>query len=958
MPANSILVLRAIHTGLLPDGRPNLSSVLIDDADFGFEQQHRKTAVYVPVGGFIDLALTSRTLFSLTDGNIAGHVRTGVLRVDMFIRLRNPADLGGPLGVGVPLSGAILNFRRVGGVLQMVIDTATAQGFILGERLTVAGLVGPLRPLNATYTLSAVAKGENFAGVSAVHYLLSMPSAGPDIAAVTLAGVTLTLPDGKVRIELSGSGNAGGISAESALYVGGDANVLGMIDPTVQQMTPVAAAAVPPTSFFVQDIDGVPYFKDSASVLHSMVGGGGGGGGGNDVVYRPGGMAGGNVYTTWPTAYAAALTVLPARIIVDSSLVSPAPLDAGAWDMAGITLAGTFDIITLDILEIQDGAILTNLFYVTNLLQITSVSSLPAIVPLPFIAFILDYGAQLLGTGPASIIDFSASSGFILQFLGTQINGPNAISVSAGNTVSIALYASATLGNDSITGTGDLNISIRDATAGIGDSQAGLTGSISVNLDVSSARIGYGGGSFLTSSDVQSAITELARLSGVPVFMFQPGGVAFGNVYTDWTTMMVVVAQVLPNRPMIVFDDTFAPCLVPLGTWDLAGVTLAGRSKLLFGGPATTSVTLANGCVFLSLERVTGYLSLVSASTVPIFSCVGTQNYLVIDEGSSLQATGTYSFLSVASATLTVELREGSKFLTGISPVLQNDPAGGTIILIINDGAVVEADTLGGTTGGAWTVVFRSPAHQFSGTQTGLTDILVRRYEYQLGEGSGANGYLFDDFHSTVVASSLQWSATANGAGSGVFVDVTLATAENPGIRRLDTGTTAAGRGLLRQNSSMAYLSTKGESFVEWVVRIPTLSTVGVQDYFVNVGWNNNTAGTQGTNAIAFRYDDGNWIAYARSGAAVDTATIDTGIAPVAGAWTKLRIETTPQGAFFYIGTSPGTLSLVATMLPAVLPTTLGLFAPMAIIQKQVGLLSRTMFVDYCHFGYTLYTSR
>jgi hypothetical protein len=563
-----------------------------------------------------------------------------------------------------------------------------------------------------------------------------------------------------------------------------------------------------------------------------------------------------------------------------------------------------------------------------------------------------------LGTGPAPIIEFSSSSGFVLQFLGSQIIGPNAIGVVAPNVVGIALYASTFLSNDSITGTGSLDIFIRDATSSIGDVQTGLTGGVSVNLDLASSQIGFSTSSFLASTDVQSAINELANLSGVPVFVFRPSAGTSGNIYDDWFALMGTVVQVLPHRPMIVFDDTFAPCTVPAGVWDLTGVTLAGRSTLLFGGPTGTSVTLADGCVFLNLERVTGHLDLISISMAPVFSCIGTQNYLVIEEGSSLRATGTDSFLSVASATLTVELRDGAKFLAGPSPVLQNDPPGGTAVLIINDGAVVEADTLGGTIGGTWTVIFRSPAHQFSGTQTGLTDVLTRRYEYPLGPGSGGFGYFFDDFTSTVVASSLQWSATANGAGSGVFVDTTLATAANPGIRRLDTGTTAAGRGLLRQSPTMAYLGMSGESFVEWVVRIPTLSTVGVEDYFVNVGWNNNTTGTQGTQAIAFRYDDGNWIAYARAGAAVDTSTIDTGIAPVAGAWTKLRIETTPAGAFFYIGTSPGTLTLAATMLPAVLPTTLGLLAPMAIIQKQAGLLSRTMFVDYCHFGYTLYTSR
>lgn len=50
--------LRLTHTGLRADGGANTSSIIINDLDVGFENQNRKSPVYIPVGGFIDVPLT------------------------------------------------------------------------------------------------------------------------------------------------------------------------------------------------------------------------------------------------------------------------------------------------------------------------------------------------------------------------------------------------------------------------------------------------------------------------------------------------------------------------------------------------------------------------------------------------------------------------------------------------------------------------------------------------------------------------------------------------------------------------------------------------------------------------------------------------------------------------------------------------------------------------------------
>lgn len=72
-------VLKLTHTGVHADGHPNTNSVVIPDLDVGYEYQHRKTPVYVPVGGSISVPYTSRAMYSVTNGAVKKFVDQGII---------------------------------------------------------------------------------------------------------------------------------------------------------------------------------------------------------------------------------------------------------------------------------------------------------------------------------------------------------------------------------------------------------------------------------------------------------------------------------------------------------------------------------------------------------------------------------------------------------------------------------------------------------------------------------------------------------------------------------------------------------------------------------------------------------------------------------------------------------------------------------------------------------------
>jgi len=215
------------------------------------------------------------------------------------------------------------------------------------------------------------------------------------------------------------------------------------------------------------------------------------------------------------------------------------------------------------------------------------------------------------------------------------------------------------------------------------------------------------------------------------------------------------------------------------------------------------------------------------------------------------------------------------------------------------------------------------------------------------GTVSGSRLRIFDDFLNTDALGALGWTPLTSGAGSAVAPFP--ATAGYPGILRLVTGTTAAGRaGLRMQPTSVMFNPITGKISIEWMASLNVLATAG-QDYFINIGWSDNTTGTQGTDGIYFRYDfpTTNWFAVSRV-AGVTAAAVNTGNLVTTG-WRKYHIDLDPTGARFYMG-PPGIMPAQVASIPVgSLPSgPLRLFGPHAIIRKQTGILSRALFVDYC----------
>lgn len=221
----------------------------------------------------------------------------------------------------------------------------------------------------------------------------------------------------------------------------------------------------------------------------------------SNIVYRPGEPDPvDNVYATWETAYAAAAAIQGARSIqIDDSLVSPATVPAGAWDLTGITLRGFLSDGNV-FLEFQDGATVMGLVEVTDALTLTTVSTSPVITYSdPDNLLILSRGGAVngnLGIAPFALVPVGSNL-TLVEYLGGTVDS-EAIQIDGSATALILEIAN--VGTTAFTGTGTLGWIINNQSVIFVDvNQPGFTGTNAVLFGAMSGDISFFSASTITA---------------------------------------------------------------------------------------------------------------------------------------------------------------------------------------------------------------------------------------------------------------------------------------------------------------------------------------------------------------------------------------------------------------------------------------------------------------------------
>lgn len=167
------------------------------------------------------------------------------------------------------------------------------------------------------------------------------------------------------------------------------------------------------------------------------------------------------------------------------------------------------------------------------------------------------------------------------------------------------------------------------------------------------------------------------------VFVYQPGGVAVDNVYTDWPTLYAALSAVKGER-LVEFDETFtSPCVIPAGVYALEDVIFTGN----WSRP-NTDVLFDAGVVTTGLRHIRTSLRISAAdpTTAPIADFTSSSNTMLLDDGVSLL----FAFPIIDYSALGVEdqanliVRNGSRILGSTPQPVTN---GSNTLNVTVDGA-------------------------------------------------------------------------------------------------------------------------------------------------------------------------------------------------------------------------------------------------------------------------------
>lgn len=208
-------------------------------------------------------------------------------------------------------------------------------------------------------------------------------------------------------------------------------------------------------------------------------------------------------------------------------------------------------------------------------------------------------------------------------------------------------------------------------------------------------------------------------LGTTAVFVFQPGGVAGANVYTDWPSLMAAVGAVAGVKTVEI-DATIAAAQVPAGTWNVDGVEFRNRQTANAG---TTLLTFLQGAVFAFEElRINGLLQFVNTSTNPVV--VSTTGVVIRCQfsGSIVCNAGAAPFFQVSGGTNVLFLTNQGFIGDSTHAVVTVDAGQNLVVSIPADGGA----NAGSIVGAGSILAVLSSDSQFQAQTVTTQNLLIR----------------------------------------------------------------------------------------------------------------------------------------------------------------------------------------------------------------------------------------
>ena len=443
-------------------------------------------------------------------------------------------------------------------------------------------------------------------------------------------------------------------------------------------------------------------------VTGDPISGGGASGASTSFVFRPGGVAADGVFVTAPALKAGLLTVDPAAdktIVVDASIAaahltaadSPWPLDNATFESANGA-----DLLTLDA-----GCTFTA---GTRTLRLRNIA----------VAIDAGSGAPIWTPTPGAFLEMQdavINNPSAVAF--AHVNGPGGAFAVILRTASIQAGILAEIMPTGVAECVALGGSIVPATSF--HSVLGAGGNLILELDGASQAL------VSQVQDQPNLTVAVTTLDPLGTFIFQPGGVAGGNVFTSDAALRDAI-KLTPGPRTVYIDGSLAVPHFTGAGWDLDNVTLrvleSGANFTLVideGMSFASSFLEVNG---LSIDNETtsappwtpaGFTSLRLVNGATLFSGVGKKPFMAVTAPASASQFVLEQAISVGNGTDNVITVAAGQSLDVFADGPQFETSGGILAHVFGGlgsvAVLASEDSQVSTTQNVSTFTLRFPSH-------------------------------------------------------------------------------------------------------------------------------------------------------------------------------------------------------------------------------------------------------
>lgn len=321
------------------------------------------------------------------------------------------------------------------------------------------------------------------------------------------------------------------------------------------------------------------------------------------LVYRPGGIAGGSVYTTWPALMAACGASTGKKVVIIDGSISPCHATAGTWDVSGITFISKGNALlssSANTLTCDNGCAFSSSSQIVldEGVRLLTQSTAPVWSTASPVMYLRGAASLVTDVGAAPFVSCTSGTGIIAAsdfgFIG---NGTDVVVTASSGATMFVDIVSGRLYSNALSGAGSITVQYSSSST-VSATQPGITGPSASVLTSVASQVSYtpttpanwSPSTGLTSATALDQLAAPALNTSSATVACGTGGTQTISVAQGQAKGLIVTSGTLSSNCVLDFSTNASSGLYQV---DMSGVTIGSSFGVQFKNGTATKTYLS-----------------------------------------------------------------------------------------------------------------------------------------------------------------------------------------------------------------------------------------------------------------------------------------------------------------------------------------------------------------------------